>query len=213
MSYFSTHVYDAGHITSSTTTVIAEGLSTVVEYSTFGLYDDAFTWDDDGLSIFGSKAGMNIYGGSLGQGLYSFGNFMNRDLPNFLKSPADSLSANEEGDGSLNQFRKNWKNYWGDVANKRTDYMRDLNDKYHDLINPEIPFQNLGDAATSEGGDDPSVKGPGKMRGRDPEMAFNEGVKGYGRGSLKIGRGGGGGGSRIGGKFDTYRTGRYTMPD
>ena len=49
------------------------------------------------------------------------------------------------------------------------------------------------------------------MRGRYPEMAFNEGVKGYGRSSLKIGKGGGGG-SRIGGKFDTYKSGRYSMP-
>ena len=44
-------------------------------------------------------------------------------------------------------------------------------------------------------------------------MAFNIGVKGYGRSSLKIGTGGGGGGSTIGGKFKTYRTGRRSAPN
>ena len=213
MSWFSTHVYDAGHVTSSTQTVIAEGLSTVVEYSTFGLYEDAFTWDDDGLSIFGSKAGMNIYGGSLGQGLYAFGDFMNRDLLNFLKYPADSLSANETGDGSLNQFRKNWKDYWKMVSNKRTDYIRDLNGKYHDLLGDlkESIFPDFSELFGDGGGTldttttDKKVKGPGKMRGRDPSLAFNMGAKGFGRSSLKIGSQGS---HLIGGKFKTYRSGR-----
>ena len=50
--------------------------------------------------------------GSGGYGLYETRDFLERDLPNFIKFPADSLSANEEGDGSLNQFRQNWRSYW-----------------------------------------------------------------------------------------------------
>jgi hypothetical protein len=199
MSWFSTHVYDAGHVTNDTKGLVAETLSATVKYSTFGLYDEAFTWDDGGFTAFGSKAGMNIYGGSLGQGLYAFGNLMTRDFTNFLKYPADSLSPNEEGDGTLNKWRQDWRKQWGDWKEKMMEM---------------APGGNIPSAGATAAEEEEaySIKGPGKMRGRDPLMAFNKGVKGFGRGSLKIGKGGVGD-SRIGGKFKTWRTGRWTDPN
>ena len=177
-------------------------IGSVTKGSTFGYWD--FEWDDLKGSVWNS---------SFGEGLYAFGDFLNRDLLNFLKYPADSLSANETGDGSLNQFRKNWKDYWKDVSQKRTDYIRDLNGKYHDLLGDlkESIFPDFSELFGDGGGTldttttDKKVKGPGKMRGRDPSLAFNMGAKGFGRSSLKIGSQGS---HLIGGKFKTYRTGR-----
>ena len=189
MSWFSDHVYDAGYFADDAKDLSADVIGGVTKTVTFGYWD--FEWEDlEG----------NIYNSSLGQGLYAFGDFMNRDLPNFIKFPADSLSPNEEGDGTFNRWRQQWRQQWGDWKEKAMEMapgggIPDMNMEYEEEVTP------------------PSVKGPGKMRGRDPEMAFNEGVKGYGRSSLKIGKGGSGGGSKIGGKFNSYRTGRYSMPD
>ena len=200
MSWFSEHVYDAGHIAGDTKDTSAEIIGSVTSEVTFGYWD--FEWEDlEG----------NILNSSFGEALYNFGDFMNRDLLNFLKYPADSLSANETGDGSLNQFRKNWKDYWKDVSNKRTDYIRDLNGKYHSLLGdikdqiaPDMDF-GLGGGGDTPDTTDKKVIGPGKMRGRDPSLAFNMGAKGFGRSSLKIGSQGS---HLIGGKFKTYRSGR-----
>ena len=205
MSYFSSHIYDASHWTNDTgKSSIASAISAPLDKATFGIYSNTLVWEEGEFSI-GGLGGSNLMGGSLGEGLYALDDFVNRDFPNFLKFPADSLSANEEGDGSLNQFRQNWRSYW-------TQKKEEWNEFKDDYIQSQVPFHS---AAGAEGDDttESSVKGPGKMRGRDPEMAFNEGVKGYGRSSLKIGKGGGGGGSTIGGKFKTYRTGRRSAPN
>lgn len=187
MSWFSDHVYDAGHIAGDTKDLSADIIGSVTSKVTFGYWD--FEWEDlEG----------NIFNSSLGQGLYAFGNFMNRDFPNFIKYPADSLSANEEGDGTFNRWRQQWRQQWGDWKGKMDEATGD--------------FASIADAVESTPEEAASIKGPGKMRGRDPEMAFNEGVKGYGRSSLKIGKGGGGGSSRKGGKFDAFKSGRYSMP-
>jgi hypothetical protein len=202
MSWFSDHVYDAGYLTSDTKEFVSDVINKTTGPDLLRIYsgENMLDWDDDGLSIYGSKAGMNFWGGSLGQGTYAFGNLMTRDLPNFLKYPADSLSPNEEGDGTFNKWRQDWRKQWGDWKEKAMEMspgggIPDMKMQYEEEVTP------------------PSVKGPGKMRGRDPEMAFNEGVKGYGRSSLKIGKGGSGGGSIIGGKFNAFKSGRYSMPD
>ena len=128
MSWFSDHVYDAGHIAGDTKDLSADIIGSVTSKVTFGYWD--FEWEDlEG----------NIFNSSLGQGLYAFGNFMNREY------------GEEEEEAA-------------------------------------------------------SIKGPGKMRGRDPEMAFNEGVKGYGRSSLRIGEKGMG--KPKTGKYKEYRSGR-----
>jgi hypothetical protein len=61
------------------------------------------------------------------------------------------------------------------------------------------------------GGDDDTskyVKGRGTMKGRSPTLKLNKGGKGLGRKSLRIGTGGMG--QAVGGKFKTFKSGRYT---
>ena len=197
MSWFSDHVYDASHMASGGKELVSEVVSTPLKVVTFGLYEDTLVWDEEGFSLFGNNL---MTRGSGGYGIYETRDFLFRDFPNFIKFPADSLSPNEEGDGTFNRWRQQWRQQWGDWKGKMME-----------MAGGQLPSTDM----YYEGGEEEeaaSIKGPGKMRGRDPEMAFNEGVKGYGRSSLKIGKGGGGGGSRIGGKFDAYKSGRYSMP-
>ena len=126
---------------------------------------------------------------------------MTRDLPHHLKYPADSLSPNEEGDGTFNKWRQDWRKQWADWEGKMMEMAG--------VEGGQLPSTDMYYEGEEEE-EAASIKGPGKMRGRDPEMAFNEGVKGYGRSSLKIEKGGGS--SRKGGKFDAFKSGRYSMP-
>jgi len=65
-----------------------------------------------------------------------------------------------------------------------------------------------GDGGGGDEGTSKYVKGRGTMKGRSPTLKLNEGAKGLGRKSLRIGTEGMG--KPVGGKFQTYKSGRYT---
>ena len=90
-----------------------------------------------------------------------------------------------------------------------------VNDKLANmLLNQSGIVSAFGSSSGDDGGgggDDGTskyVKGRGTMKGRSPTLKLNKGGKGLGRKSLRIGTGGMG--SPVGGKFKTFKSGRYT---
>ena len=112
------------------------------------------------------------------------------------------------------------KGYLHDRLNAGATYINESLGHLMDFIgNPaEYMVRDQGGLGSSDnfgtddgGGDDGTskyVKGRGTMKGRSPTLKLNKGAKGLGRKSLRIGTGGMG--SPVGGKFKTFKSGRYT---
>ena len=109
-----------------------------------------------------------------------------------------------------NWSRESLGHVWDFIGNPK-DYM--VNDKLANmLLNQSGIVSAFGSSSGDDGGGDEGtskyVKGRGTMKGRSPTLKLNKGGKGLGRKSLRIGTGGMG--EPVGGKFKTYKSGRYT---
>jgi len=153
-----------------------------------------------GIPSYGGATSPNF--GDLGSG--KFGENMNwlggkLSGKGYLHDRAEALA---------NYSRESFGHMWAFIQNPK-EYI--VNDQLASMLLAQsgIPLGGAGDGGG--GGDDGTslyVKGRGTMRGRAPSLKLNKGGKGFGRKSLRIGTGGMG--EPVGGKFKTYKSGRYT---